>query len=306
MTLSPVLAAALLAAGAPAPATDADVAVTSAERARAKLRAISAKPVQLWVVVHVRAHKNKKPDGSVDEDRLMLGALADADAVVRGGGDAIVLINSRCPMPLYERVISAVRGRHPGFPLIISALAYGPENLTEGFRLAKRFDARGVWLEVVPGTQFEYETDDEGVYARAEVTPRSLARAVMAAEAPGAMLLGGVHMKYTRDLSGRSFAQSMRHALGGVDGLNITGVRTGVRADVERVRLARDEAGEWPMGLASGVSVENVGAVIDYIDYAIVGTSLKVPDDPLRTSEERVRALRGHMDELTRGRARAR
>ena len=56
------------------------------------------------------------------------------------------------------------------------------------------------------------------------------------------------------------------------------------------------------MGLASGVSVENIAGVIDQIDYAIVGTSLKVPGDPLHTSPERVRALRAKMDELSAGR----
>jgi predicted TIM-barrel enzyme len=289
-------------AAAAAWATDADVPVTTLDAAKKKLRSISDKPVQLWVVVHVRAHKTLKPDGTVDEERLIADALQSSDAVVKGGGDAIILINSRCELPLYTRVIAAVRERYPKVPLGISALAYGPENLTDGFALAKRFDAKIVWMEVVPGTTFEYEVDDEGHYARAEVTPRSLARQVMQSDKPDAMLVAGVHMKYTRNLDGRSFQQSMRRALGGVDGINITGVRTGVLADVERVRRARKFAGEWPMGLASGVSVDNIAGVIDFIDYAIVGTSLKVPGDPLHTSEARVRALREKMDALSRGR----
>jgi hypothetical protein len=44
--------------------------------------------------------------------------------------------------------------------------------------------------------------------------------------------------------------------------------------------------------------VENIGPVIAFIDYAIVGTSLKDPDNPLRTSEARVRALRAKMSEI--------
>ncbi len=251
--------------------------------------------MQLWVVVHIRAHKHLLDDGSVDEPRLIAGALDDARAVVDGGGDMIVLINSRCAMPLYERVIAAVRAQHPDFPLGISALAYGPENLTEGFRLAKKFNAQMVWMEVVPGTRFEYEEEDD-VYVEATVTPRTLSRRVQDAEKPDAMLVAGVHMKYTHNLDGRDFAASMRDALGWVDGINITGPKTGVLADVERVRQARQLAGDYPLGLASGVSVDNIDAVLPYIDYAIVGTSLKEPDDPLRTSMERVRALRTRMD----------
>jgi predicted TIM-barrel enzyme len=281
-------------------AEEAVVAVTTEEAARKKLAGISGRKVQLWVVVHIRAHKHMLEDGSVDEKKLIAGALKDADAVVNGGGDMIILINSRCEMPLYERVITAVRERHKDFPLGISALSYGPENLTEGFRLAKAFDAKMVWTEVVPDTLFEYE-DDDGSYVKAEVTPRALARDVMAETKPDAMLVAGVHMKYTRNLDGRDFEEAMTFSLGAVDGLNITGPRTGVLADAERVAKARAAAGGWPVGLASGVSTENIGAVIEHIDYAIVGTSLKEPDDALRTSESRVRELRELMTKLSEG-----
>ena len=40
------------------------------------------------------------------------------------------------------------------------------------------------------------------------------------------------------------------------------------------------------------------GEVIKHIDFAIVGTSLKVTDDALRTDETKVRALRTLMSEL--------
>jgi predicted TIM-barrel enzyme len=280
----------VVAGATPPPAIASDVA-------REKLRGISSHRVQLWVVVHVRAHKTLRPDGTVDEARLIQGALDDADAVVKGGGDVILMINSRCEMPLYERVIAAVRSRYPTFPLGISALTYGPENLTEGFRLAKAFSANIVWTEVVPDEPIEYE-DDDGSYKPAEVVPRALAFRVQSDERPSAMHVAGVLMKYTRPRDGRNFESAMRAALGSVDGINITGPQTGVLADVERVKTARAIAGEYPVGLASGVSVDNVASVIRYIDYAIVGTSLKKADDPLRTDESRVRALREKMTAL--------
>jgi predicted TIM-barrel enzyme len=49
------------------------------------------------------------------------------------------------------------------------------------------------------------------------------------------------------------------------------------------------------------VSAENIGPVIEFIDRAIVGTSLKEPQNALRTSEARVRqlrALRARMSQL--------
>lgn len=269
----------------------------TAERAREKLRRISAKTVQLWVVAHVRAHKTLRPDGSVDEEALIQGAVRDADEALRGGADALVLINARAELPLYERVIAAVRAKHPTAPLGLSALAYGPENLTEGFRLAKQFQADIVWCEVVPDEAFEYEGDD-GRYQPAVTTPRALALEVQARDRPEAMHVAGVHMKYTRPTDGLSFPEAVRRALGSVDGIVVTGPETGMVADVERIRTARAEAGAHVMGLASGVSVENVESVIPFIDFAIVGTSLKRSDDPLRVDGDKVRALRTKMDEL--------
>jgi hypothetical protein len=57
----------------------------------------------------------------------------------------------------------------------------------------------------------------------------------------------------------------------------------------EFLSMARAELGDYPLGLASGVSVDNVERVLGLIDYAIVGTSLKSADDPLRTDAARVR-----------------
>ena len=281
------------------PPGDGQVQVSTPDAARAKLRAISGKRVQLWVVVHVRAPKHLRPDGSIDEEALVAGAVSDVDAVVEGGGDLMMLINSSCPMPLYERVLSAVRTRHPHFPLGISALSYGPENLTEGARLAEKFGAQVTWTEVAPGTQFEFEEED-GRYVRAAPTRRALAREVMQ-RASGRMLVSGVHMKYTRPLDHPDFSEAMRAALGAMDGINVTGPKTAQLADLGRIRLARELSGGFPMGLASGVSAENVAEVMPFVDYLIVGTSLKDPADARRTSRERVRALRERMDSLGGG-----
>jgi len=273
----------------------------TAEQARNKLQKISSNKVQLWVVTHIRGHKHViDADGSIDEDRLISGALVDADAVVQGGGDAIVLINSRTKMPLYERVIAAVRNRYPDFPIAISALDYGPNNLTEGFRLAQKFNAQVVWCEVAPDEPFEYE-DDNNTYVKGTTTERNFALKVQKDTKPDAMHVAGVHMKYTRPLNDMSFPDAVKNALGAMDGINVTGPKTGVLADVKRIETAKQAAEGYPLGLASGVSVDNITPVMPFIDYAIVGTSLKEDHDKLRTSREKVWQLRALMNELGGG-----
>ena len=63
-------------------------------------------------------------------------------------------------------------------------------------------------------------------------------------------------------------------------------------------RRARTLAGEWPLGLASGVTDENVSQVAAFVDYLIVGTSLKKSEDALRVDEQKVKTLREHLDAL--------
>lgn len=305
--LTAVFALSAACAHAPTPASVSPP--ISAEEAREKLAKMSKNKVQLWVVVHIRAHKTLNEDGTINEEKLTADALTNADAVVNGGGDMIILINARAPMDVYQRIITKVRAKHPTFPLGISVLdygpsgidgitakAYGPANLTSGFQLAKKFDAQMVWCEVVPDERIEFETSDKG-YLEAPVIPLALAVETRAKTKPDVFHTGGVHMKYTRPLDGLSFEEAMARALGKVDGINITGPRTGVLADVERVRAARAVAGDFPLGLASGVSVDNITAVVPFIDYAIVGTSLKDDNDPLMTNEDKVRALRAKIDE---------
>ena len=269
-------------------------------QARTKLSSISTNKVQLWVVTHVRAHRHLDANGKVEENSLIAGTLKDADAVVQGGGDAIVLINSKAKLDVYERVIAAVRERYPNFPLAISALDYGPKNLTEGFRLAKKFKAQVVWCEVAPDEPFEYESDD-GKYVKGETTERNFALKHQKDVLPTAMHVAGVHMKYTKPLNELTFPQAIKAALGSVDGINVTGPKTGVVADIERIKQAHQAASGYPLGLASGVSVDNIEPVLPFIDYVIVGTSLKEDDNDLRTSREKVWALRSMISELGYG-----
>lgn len=63
-----------------------ELAPTPASQSRAMLEKLSPNRLQLWVVVQIRAHKHILPDGSIDEQRLIAGALEDSAAVVDGGG----------------------------------------------------------------------------------------------------------------------------------------------------------------------------------------------------------------------------
>lgn len=83
----------------------------------------------------------------------------------------------------------------------------------------------------------------------------------------------------------------------GADALIVTGAWTGRAADPEDARRARQASG-LPVLVGSGVTPENIGAMLDAADGVIVGSSIKHegkwsnPVDP-RRAHELVRAAKG-------------
>jgi uncharacterized protein len=107
--------------------------------------------------------------------------------------------------------------------------------------------------------------------------------------------------EFGRAVSGRSVSERTRGArFLGVDAFLVSGLHTGVEVDLSDVREAKQAAGEAPVLVSSGVTLENVAAVLDVADGIIVGTSIKFdgdtwkPMDPDRVKRlvERVKELR--------------
>ncbi len=104
--------------------------------------------------------------------------------------------------------------------------------------------------------------------------------------------------EFSRSVSDRPVADRARGAAYmGVDALLISGAQAGVSADVSDLEAAKEAAGDVPVLANTGVSHDNVQAIMRVADGIIVGTSLKVdgstwnPVDPGR-AERLVRLAR--------------
>ncbi len=79
---------------------------------------------------------------------------------------------------------------------------------------------------------------------------------------------------------------------GRADALIVSGVGTGDQTDLEELRAVKAAAGDTPVFVGSGVSVDNIAAYRDCADGFIVGTSLKEGGDTNHPVEaDRVRAV---------------
>jgi hypothetical protein len=255
----------------------------------ARLRGDGARPGKargplLWVVAYV-----DQRGGSPLADQ----AFADIDASLEAGADAVCLINEWCSLAELEDTLAQVRRRYPRAPLGVNYLGdeqgkggarnpdpKDPYGYVDSFRLARDFALQLVW------------TDFSGVDLIEEKPPLDL-QAVEAERGRGGdfFYCSGVHMKYStlKDPS-KPVERSALQAMGWVDGVILTGSKTGVPADPGRVKRVREAIGNYPLGLASGVSPRNAHEVRDLIDFCLVASSLQ--GENKRIEAAKVRALR--------------
>lgn len=111
-------------------------------------------------------------------------------------------------------------------------------------------------------------------------------------KAESVALLTDVQVKYSELLEpGKSLSTSTQQAIAhGADAIVVSGSVTGEPPKLEDLREVRSAAGDFPVLVGSGTTPENVRALFQYAEGAIVGTAFK---DGM-TSHDRVVLRRVH------------
>ncbi len=241
---------------------------TSYEHPRSQLQKLSKNKVQLWVVGYINANL---------EDHVK-----DLELSFANGADAIVFESS--DYKKLDAQLGEIRKRFPKQVIGVNFLGSDTNlhSFKETFTLAKKHKLQIAW------------TDFSGIDLIKEAPEVSLHQ-ILAEKPADVFYVSGIHMKYSTLIdSAKPIEKSATQAMGWVDGIVITGPKTGVPTDPERARRARSVIGDYPLGVASGVSAENVKTLLPYIDYALVNSS--VADKNHRVIGEKVKALRAAMD----------
>jgi len=235
---------------------------------RENLSKLSKNKKQLWVVGYVN---------STLED-----SIKDLEESFNNGADAVVLESGD-----YKKLDEAIAALKKKFPKKVLGVNFlGPDEklftYKETFELAKKHQLQIAW------------TDFSGVDQINEAKDESL-HDIVNAKPTGVFYVSGIHMKYsTLKNPNKSIELSALQAMGWVDGIVITGPKTGVATDPERARKARSVIGQYPMGAASGVSSENVSTILPYIDFVLVNSS--IADKNHRVIGSKVKELRAALD----------
>lgn len=208
--------------------------------------------------------------------RVLERARADAEALLEGGMDAL-LVENFGDVPYHPRTVppetvaamaraleavGAVAGERP---VGVNVLR---NDARSGVGLAAACGARFLRVNVHAGTMF---TDQGVVEGLAHETLRI--RGVLA---PDLLILADVLVKHARppaDLDPGSAGRDLRErAL--ADVLVVSGARTGAPVDPVRLEAVRRGAPDAPVWLGSGLDQKNAEALMDHADGAIVGSTL--------------------------------
>lgn len=216
-----------------------------------KLKKISKNKKQLWPVIYV-------------ERTLTIEALKqDLEVAQKSQVDAVVLEMNKTPQ-LLEQAINWALDHYPLLKIGVNYLGgdgdlYGYKN---SFHIAKKYKLPLVW------------TDFSGVDLVQELHEESL-HAIEALRSDDFFYCSGVHMKYgTLKNPHKSIEQSTLQAQGWVDGIILTGAQTGASADVSSVAKAKQVSGHTPLGIASGITSENILSFKKYADFFLVNTGI--------------------------------
>lgn len=88
------------------------------------------------------------------------------------------------------------------------------------------------------------------------------------------LYFGGLDFKYQKGLSPEEYPFAVEQAKKYLDVITTSWAGTGISADSEKIKTIKKLAGDYPVGLASGISAENIHEYIPHTDISIVATAI--------------------------------
>lgn len=89
------------------------------------------------------------------------------------------------------------------------------------------------------------------------------------------LYFGGVAFKHQRKVAFNDLAKAASIAKDYMDVVTTSGPGTGIAADLEHVKEVRKGLGDHPMGIASGITPENIDQYLPYVDSFLVATGIE-------------------------------
>ncbi len=233
-------------------------------------------------------------------DAVLARAVADAEALVEGGLDGL-LVENFLDAPFYPEAVP---------PETVAALAVvvgavvraAPARLPVGVNVLRNDAAAALGVAVASGARFvrvnvhtgAMLADQGWLHGRAHETLRLRARLGGGGGAPPVAILADVLVKHAVPPAPIDPAQAARDTWerGLADGLIVSGTGTGAPTERERLRTVKQAVPAAPVWIGSGLTPESASGLLPDADGAIVGSYLARDGRAgAGTDPERVRRL---------------
>lgn len=251
-------------------------------------------------VVHLRALPGA-PRFEGDLEAVLAGAREDAQALVDGGCDALIVENFG-DVPFYSSVVPAET--IASMTLAVAAVIEHAGALPVGVNVLRNDARAALGICAATGAGFirvnvhtSASITDQGlIQGEAAVTVRERARLC-----PEVKILADVHVKHASPMGSETPAEAAGDVLhrGLADAVIVTGTGTGRSPSREVLAHVRRHTPGYPLLVGSGLTDANAPRLLEAADGAIVGSWFKT-DGVLSApvDVERVRHLRELLDAL--------
>jgi hypothetical protein len=209
--------------------------------------------------------------------RIRDHVLADVDAYLQGGADALLFENFgdapffpvRVPAATISH-LTALAGlirERTSLPLGLNVLRNDGQ---AACAVAQAVGAQFIRVNVLCGARLT----DQGIISG---IAHDLLRLRHNLSADQILIYADVDVKHSAPLAARDLNDEVQETLerGGADAVIVTGRASGASVDVPDVEVAKRAARGKPVFIGSGVALENVKDLLARADGLIVGTSLK-------------------------------
>jgi len=227
--------------------------------------------------------------GSIEA--IMQAAIADTQALEKGGADAFIIENFG-DVPYSDHIdrealavmaaVCAQLSKESNLPFGINVQF---NDIDSEWALALACDADFIRVEAFVENRI-------GIHGISYACAPRLMR-LKAAYSAKAMIFADINVKHTFPLAPQPIEFSVHEAIeSGADALIVTGLLTGQNPTLEDVKEVKEMAGDMPVIIGSGINPKNAADYLAVSNGVIVGSSLKIDGDVnQRVDVERVAGL---------------
>lgn len=217
------------------------------------------------------------PDYAGDMSAVRSRLLQDADALISGGVDALMLENFG-DSPFYPDRVPAVT------VAVLTSLAVEVRRqhaVPLGINVLRNDGRSALAIAVACGLSFirvnvlcSTRVADQGLL---HAIAHDLLRDRANLNSKTVQIWADVDVKHSSALAKRSLKDEVRDLIdrGKADAVIVTGTATGQPIDLETLRTVKDDSGPTPVILGSGASHKTIREFVTLADAIIVGSSLK-------------------------------